>query len=586
MAGITKYLMVLSFFLFFFIYFLQIHVYNNDFWWHLASGKYIAEHHSLPQADPFSYTTHASPSNRKTIILKGYWLAQVIFYEVFSLWNLKGIIILRSLLMLLFLFVIFLNIRKQNVSHLTAIILIAGVFSVAITTGGVRPQLFTFLIFSIVFYLLEDFRMNRSKKVFLIPLLVMVLSNMHPGYIVCLLLISIYLSAQVILFFIKRDSGYATLRGLLAVWVLSILFSIFNPAGLDIFKEIFSIGHYTKGIVEFMPTFSLYAKKIIPVNYAYVIFLFFSLLSLRYFRKIGLVHILLLIVFSIMSFVSIRYVIFYMCIAAPIIARIIVILGEERIFNRLTGVLKKRETFLCLVSGVIGISLVFNAIPSFARYEFKEDESFAVPKAAADFLSKIKIRGNMFNEYGFGGYLIWRLYPDKKVFIDGRALELDALNEYNTFASVSAGQNRSWEDILKKYDISCIVMPPLLPYGKIYPIVEKLFEMDDWVLIYSDQLSLIFLRENSGNSSILEKFAENKEEGFNTIITQASARALRNKRNPYYLITLGKVFFKMGRIDDSEKAFLMASERAPDNAVVKEWLQKLRENKTERIKGR
>ena len=122
-------------------------------------------------------------------------------------------------------------------------------------------------------------------------------------------------------------------------------------------------------------------------------------------------------------------------------------------------------------------------------------------------------------------------------------------------------------------------MPPLLFHGSIYPIVEKLFTREEWSLIYMDHLSLIFLRDTPDNSSLINKFAIDKSKGLQTIVIQASAKALKNPANPYYFITLGKVFFQMGKLDDAEKAFLMAYEKDPDNAELKFWMQKVEEAK-------
>jgi hypothetical protein len=288
---------------------------------------------------------------------------------------------------------------------------------------------------------------------------------------------------------------------------------------------------------------------------------------------------LVLIVFTLMSFVAIRYVIFYMCVAAPILASMAIKVKEQGILRRPVETLKKSEGILSLITLIAGAALVFHEMPSLARYEFKADTSFAAPKDAADFLVDKKINGNMFNEYGSGGYLIWRLYPDKKVFIDGRTLEPDVYEEYILIASAGIEKNRSWEDIVTKYNITYIVTPPLLPEGEIYPVVEKILTMDEWVLIYSDHLTLIFLRDSPENMSIIKNYSKAKTEGFNTIIFQASAGAMKNKANPYYLITLGKAFFETGRTNDAEKAFLLASRRDPGNPTVVEWLQKVRESR-------
>lgn len=578
-TAIIKFLTVLVFFLFFFTSFLQRHVYNYDFWWHLATGKYIVENRSLPQSDPFSYTSHAAPSERKSIILKGNWLAEVIFYKIYSAWDLKGIIILRALLMLLFLFFTFLAIKKQGASDFLALVLVAGVFILSMGFIGERPQLFTFVSFSVVLYLLEDFRKNRSKKVFLIPPLMLLLSNMHPGFIVCLLLLSLYAAGEGTLALLKGDPRDRRIKSLFAVWILAIIASFFNPTGLGAFKGVFSMGTHTAGIVEFMPTFSIYINKFKPPDYSYIAFLALSLFGLRYLKKIGLVHLMVLVVFTLMSFIAIRYVIFYMCASAPVIANILMNIKEETIWKGRCRVLRGRESVFYVIPFIAGVVLVFYTIPSFARYEFRADTSFAAPKDAADFLADLKISGNMFNEYGSGGYLIWRLYPDKKVFIDGRSLEPDVYEEYNIIASAGSRQGISWEDILKRYNISYIITPPLLPRGEIYPIVEKILDQDDWILIYRDQLALVFLRNTEENLTIIRQFAMDKAEALNTIIIQASARATKNKANPYYLITLGKVFLKMGKLDDAEKAFEMAYQRDPKNPIINEWLQKVRATK-------
>ena len=576
---ITRFFAVLLFFLFFFISFLQRHVYNYDFWWHLATGKYIVEHKSLPESDPFSYTSHETPTSRKLMILKGYWLAQVIFFRVYEKWDLAGITVLRAILMTLFLFFAFLTIKKQGLPDLPALLLLTGVFVLSKSYLGERPQLFTFAFFSATLYLLEDFRVSRTKKIFLIPFLLLVLSNMHPGYIVCILLITLYAAGEGIRSLMERDAGRGSLKTLLLVWFLAVAASMVNPVGSAVFAELSSLRQHTRGIVEFMPPFSSYAEKLKPVDYPYVLFLVFSAGAVRYLKKIGAAPLLVAAVFACMSFTAIRYIIFYMCASAPVIARVLVKAGEEKFLKRTEAFLDRRQGILYALTFIFGVSLVLSSVTSLARYEFSADTSFAAPKDAADFLARLEIRGNMFNEYGFGGYLIWRLYPEKKVFIDGRSLEPPVYEEYMSIAFAREDPGRSWDDIMRGFDVSYLIAPPLRPRGELYPIIEKMLDRDDWVLIYRDQLALIFLRNTPGNAPIIRQFAMDKSEAMNTIIVQASARASKNRANPYYLITLGKVFYKMGRRTDAEKAFQMAYQRDPNNPVITESLRRLHETK-------
>jgi len=576
---ILKLLAVLVFFLFFFISFLQKHVYNYDFWWHLATGKYIVEHKSLPQEDPFSYTAPKTESTRKTTILRGYWLAQVLFYKAYSLWEFKGIIILRSFLMLIFLLFTLLTIKKQGVSDLFALVLTAGVFLSSMSYLGERPQLFTFAGFSLTLYCLEDFRINSSKKIFFIPLLLLFLSNMHPGYIVCILLVSLYLIGELIKSGVRKDTAVKRYRALFIVWAMTIIVILLNPVGLNIVGMLFSLGEQTEGIVEHISTFSAYKNKITPVSYEYVIFLLFSLITLRYIKKIPLVHMFVLIIFTLMSIGGIRYLLFYMCVTSSILAGVFMTVRNERILKKFFDFLRERETYGYLAACIVGITLIFHALPALAKYQYKSDTVLSAPKGGADFLSHLQIKGNMFNEYGFGGYLLWSLYPEKKVFIDGRLLSPDVFKEYKILASASNDSYPTWEDILKKYHITYIISPPLTPRGDMYPIIEQCFEREDWVLIYYDQLSLIFLKRGGGNLSVIEQYRREKNLGLQTVIVQASLRAMKNQANPSYFITLGRIFLKMGKTVDAEKAFTMALERDPQNFLIKDWLQKVQRMK-------
>jgi hypothetical protein len=512
------------------------------------------------------------------VILKGYWIADVIFYQVYRTWETKGIIILRSLLLLLFLITVFLTIKKQYVPYVLALLLTAGVFSVVKESVGERPQLFTFLVFSLTYYVLEDARLNMTRKIFFIPLFMVLLSNMHPGYIICLVLVSIYLAGEGFRWFFSRSRRNTLFRDIAVVWALSIILSAFNPNAFAPLTSIISTvqGEHAKYIMEWVSPLTMYTGSFAPVNYSFIAVFLFSLLGFLSIRKTGATHLLLIICFTIMGMRSMRYMVFYMCILAPVIGKIMMDLKEIKTIEKLIPKLKRWEMFVNMTACVIGTVLVFNVIPSFARDTFKNNTFSAVPKGAADFLSTVEIQGNMFNEYSFGGYLIWRLYPHKRVFIDGRGLEYDVYEEYVRAINANSQGPQTWKHILKKYNITHIVMSPLFAFGEIYPLLEQLFISRDWELIYSDHLSLIFIRKNHDTIGVAEQFAIDKEKGLYTIIAQASKGAMIVRENPSYLISIGKAFFMLGKPVEAEKAFRNALGINPDNAEALFWLEKTR----------
>jgi len=113
-------------------------------------------------------------------------------------------------------------------------------------------------------YLLEDFRATKSKKIFLVPVCVLFLSNMHPGYIVCILLISLYVAGAVLTSVFGKDPGNSDAKTLSLVLVLTMSASLLNPNGPAIFKLFFFPVRRIEGIVEFMSPLTLYMNKMLP----------------------------------------------------------------------------------------------------------------------------------------------------------------------------------------------------------------------------------------------------------------------------------------------------------------------------------
>ncbi len=88
------------------------------------------------------------------------------------------------------------------------------------------------------------------------------------------------------------------------------------------------------------------------------------------------------------------------------------------------------------------------------------------PSNAVEFIQKNRIPGNMFNLYNSGGYLIWSLYPDYKVFIDGRNLNETAYFHYNQIIGSSIGKDPGmplWKRLLNAYDVNFILTTAVSP---------------------------------------------------------------------------------------------------------------------------
>jgi hypothetical protein len=116
-----------------------------------------------------------------------------------------------------------------------------------------------------------------------------------------------------------------------------------------------------------------------------------------------------------------------------------------------------------------------------------EPSAAGYPSGAVTYIQRHHLEGNLFNEYGWGGFLIYQLYPAQRVFIDGRAdVYGDAFGaEYDEIVALGP----SWRNILAKYDVRLV----LVPRGS--PLAMALGTDAKWHLDYSDQVAVLFTRK-------------------------------------------------------------------------------------------
>jgi hypothetical protein len=90
----------------------------------------------------------------------------------------------------------------------------------------------------------------------------------------------------------------------------------------------------------------------------------------------------------------------------------------------------------------------------------------------------------VFTHDEWGDYLIWRLYPAGKVFVDGRSdfYGDDFENKYIDVLNVK----HDWQQILDGFGVDTILLPPSAPLSGV------LKENSRWRVVYDDGVALIF----------------------------------------------------------------------------------------------
>ena len=122
-----------------------------------------------------------------------------------------------------------------------------------------------------------------------------------------------------------------------------------------------------------------------------------------------------------------------------------------------------------------------------------------LPSGAADFISQHGLKDRMFNGYEIGGYLVWRLWPDQRDFIDPRGLSEQAYEDYrHILLNADAEGKKAAEKLLMKYGVAMIVTDGFdYLSGQVYPLVMELASGPgaEWKLVYADAKGFIMMRQ-------------------------------------------------------------------------------------------
>jgi hypothetical protein len=141
---------------------------------------------------------------------------------------------------------------------------------------------------------------------------------------------------------------------------------------------------------------------------------------------------------------------------------------------------------------------IAHAVYSGGVFQLRAAE-WLLPTRAAGFLKAHNVSGRMFNTYANGGYLVWRLWPAERDFIDPRGLSEAAYADYNRilyYADSNGGQ--SADELLARYGIQVLVLDGFDRFtGRIHTLAAALADpsQKEWKLVQADDRSVVFMRQ-------------------------------------------------------------------------------------------
>jgi hypothetical protein len=214
-----------------------------------------------------------------------------------------------------------------------------------------------------------------------------------------------------------------------------------------------------------------------------------------------------LVLTTLLALDAVRHIPIFVLLAIPVIAAGLAASSSEVGIHTLSPRARVRPMFNGLtVVLMAGFALVRWGV--LARGQATA-EAQQFPERAVEALRSRDLGGEVFAYYDWGGYTIYKLYPEYRVFVDGRA-DLygdDLLQQFQTAVQLRTG----WREVLDRWRVRAVLLP------RHCALAQALVLDPNWHLEYRDAQALLLLRtarssENAGGptkpSPSIEKSAK------------------------------------------------------------------------------
>lgn len=467
---------------------------DPDMWWHLRTGEYIVQN-GLPRSDIFSFTVPGSPW------LTHEWLTEVLMWTVYRAAGFEGLNLLFAAVIVTAFWVSYLACEGRP--YVACLVLSLAALA-AFGSFGVRAQMLNLLFLALFVLLIERFKARSAgaraagnpvsvRALWLLPALTVVWANCHSGFMLGVVLLLAHAVGEGLQAWLDMpQSRGLDVRGIRTLTLTAagcLVAALLNPHGAGLFtysSETLGARYVANGwVIEWAsPSFHD------VTGWPFAAMLALGAVAWAFSPKRATVtDVLLFVGTAAAGLYSARHASLFAIVAAPIVCRTLVHAVEGSSFHaELTGAspepaqsLTRRALYGTVAAGMIVLAIVHGHY-NLRAFDRAIGEKF--PVAAVDFIEREGMaQQRVYNNYGWGGYLIWRGIP---VFIDGRA-DVYGDDFIRTYVKAHFGRE-DWRD-------------PLDEYGVEYALVLRdsrlrtlLLATSEWREVYRDHLASVLVR--------------------------------------------------------------------------------------------
>jgi hypothetical protein len=466
---------------------------DPDLWWHLRFGQSVLATHHLVWRDPYSYSALGHPWGNLE------WLGEIVMAVAYNLLGVVGLKIWKFVCVAATLLFMTVGMAETGASPSIQLDLLIAAALAMMPQMQFRPQLFTYVLLSALLALLARHAYRGTVALWIVIPMLALWSNLHGGFIAGLAVLLVYAGVDG-LRRVAAGEGFRRAAGPGLIASGAVLATLVSPYGSGNWSTAIStVGNrWTRvAVIEWHPLWTVMARQwrdspLGEFNYVLMIGLMAALVVTFALTRRGADLPLVAVgaTMSVAALVSARNIPLAVIACVNPIARLTSIAVER------SAAQLQRDTQPALVEARSGVkSWIVIAVAAFlaiyiGAFSSRLPIGRGFPSGAVAFMKEHGLRGNVLNDYDWGGYLLWQIGPESKDFIDGRfdtVFPQEVLDDYFVFYFDRPGASK----ILDKYPHDFVLIPPKAP-------AFRLLEIDPhWKLIYQDRSAALFARSRS-----------------------------------------------------------------------------------------
>lgn len=463
---------------------------DTDLWWHLKVGQYIAGHRVVPSRDFMSFTMRGRAWTDHE------WLAELAMFGLYSLAGLWGPIVAFALVIVSTFALVYGRMRTLQVQTVLAFFVVAAAFMASSASWGPRIQMLTLLFLATYLFLLDRFRITRDHRLFAaFPAIMLLWANVHGGFVLGLVVLGITLGGEWLNRVTRAVDAWTArdLRLLGLAFGASIMVTIVNPNTYRqlLYPLTFVLPNaYTNLIQESAsPNFHM------PVMMVFELMLLLLVASFFVARpSVNWTHLILTLAFTHLAFSQVRNVAVWTVVVGPLVAFYLQRAGSAvgamfptRSYRRRPVDPTRGRVFSGVLLLLLAVAYALEGSRFINPSSLRAAETSQYPTGAVAYMQAHRLPKQVFVSYSWGGYLLWRLYPRYRDYMDSRADTLFTTGILRGYLQAYAGKP-GWSAMLDRTGIGTVLVETNAPLAQLLALTPG------WKLAYKDRIAALYTR--------------------------------------------------------------------------------------------